>query len=224
MRAPRPFAALTLLAIVTLAAIAPAGAHVDVEPAEAVAGTTVLLTFSFHHGLDGTATTGLSVQLPEGASVVDAPEVEGWEIEVEGEDPVVVTWSGGSVPDGVEAEFPLQVALPTEPGPALFPTVQITEAGELAWISEEEGEDEDSNPAPRVVLAPDPAGPTTTEEATTTTTEDAAPATTTSLPGTTLQAGDRGEGGALTPWLVAGAVAALVIVVGGGLLLRRHGA
>ena len=46
----------------------------------------------------------------------------------------VIRWEGGSVPDGVEAEFPVTVILPSTPGVVLFPTIQETEAGEVAWI------------------------------------------------------------------------------------------
>src|SRR3546814_21043732 len=63
--------------------------------------TTV--TFSFHHGKDGTATTGLEVKLPEGASVVEVPEEPGWTSSVD-EAEGVVSWTGGSVPDGQRSE------------------------------------------------------------------------------------------------------------------------
>jgi periplasmic copper chaperone A len=231
-------AAAALVGVVVVVTAFPAWAHVDLEPTEATAGSTTVLTFSFRHGLEGTPTTELSVQVPLGAEVVDTPEVEGWEVEVEQSDPAVVTWSGGSVPDGVEAEFPVEVRLPDEPGTVLFPTVQTTEAGELAWISAEEGATEDVSSAPRVLLVEDPdattttTGATTTTEATTTTgavtttapeepQEDEEAAPTTSLPATTVQAEDPGEGGSLAPWLIGGGVVALVLVVGGGVLLRR---
>ena len=44
----------------------------------------------------------------------------------------------------------------------LFPTLQGTEAGELAWIGEEEGEGEDESPAPRLTLVADPNATATT--------------------------------------------------------------
>jgi periplasmic copper chaperone A len=228
-----------IVAAVIIGAV-PAMAHVDLDPPEAFAGSTTVLTFSFHHGKDGTATTELSVQLPEGAEVVSTPPVDGWEAEVDddGDGLQVVTWSGGSSPDGVDAAFPVEVRLPAEPGEALFPTVQVTEAGELAWISPEQGAGEDVMSAPRMQLVEDPdapptteapatttEAPTTTERPTTTTTEADSSTTSTSLPGTTLQAGsDRRGGGALAPWVIVGGIAALVMVVGGGLLLRRRAA
>jgi periplasmic copper chaperone A len=242
VRRTRTILAVGAAVAAVIAGAVPALAHVDLDPPEAFAGSTTLLTFSFRHGKDGTATTELSVQLPDGAEVVSTPPVDGWEAEVTEEDDglQVVTWSGGSSPDGVDAAFPVEVRLPTEPGEALFPTVQVTEAGELAWISPEEGQGEDVMSAPRLQLEEDPDAPPTTTEPPTTTTErpttttierptttaEAEPSTTsTSLPGTTLQAGsDRRGGGALAPWVIVGGIAALVVVVGGGLLLRRRAA
>lgn len=213
---------LALLALVALAV--PVSAHVELEPGEAVAGSTATLRFSFHHGLEGMATVGLDVQLPEGASVVDVPEVEGWTSSVD-EAEGIVSWTGGSVPDGMDASFPLVVQLPATEGVVLFPAIQIAEDGrELAWISEEEGEGEDANPAPRLTLVADPdAATTSTSEAPTTT---AAPDTTTNdLPRTAVEAESRDDGGgSLAPWVVGSGLAALaVIAVGGSLLKRRMG-
>ncbi|MGE3620409.1 MAG: DUF1775 domain-containing protein [Acidimicrobiia bacterium] len=206
-----------------------AGAHVGIDPEEATAGAVTTVTLSFHHGKDGTATTGLSVQLPEGASVVAIPAKDGWTAQqtVEG-GRTVVTWSGGSVPDGQEGEFPVEVRLPATPGVALFPTVQVTEAGELAWIEEGEGEGEDASPAPRLTLVADPAATTTTAAPTTTTTAaptttTAAPTTTVSLPGTVNQAESRDDGDqSPAPWLIGSGVAAAVAIGVGGWVLKRR--
>src|SRR3546814_5104107 len=132
--------------------------------------------FSFHHGKDGTATTGREVKLPDGASVVEVPEVPGWTSSVD-EAEGVVSWTGGSVPDGQDGVFPVVLVLPPTPGEVLFPTVQITEAGELAWIDEEQGEGEDVSSAPRLTLAAAP-----NAAATTTTTTEAEPNQTTPGP------------------------------------------
>ena len=213
---------LALIAGLLVAVAAPATAHVDLDPGEATAGSTITLTFSFHHGKDGAATTALEVQLPEGTSVVEVPPASagGFTSEVD-ETGRTVRWSGGSVPDGTEARFPIVVTLPAEPGLALFPTVQETAAGELAWISPDEGEGEDQSPAPRLTLVADPnattttTAPPTTEPPTTTTERE--------LPGTTLEAEERDDGTTnAAPWVIGSAIAALVAIAAGGTYLKRR--
>ena len=204
---------LTVTAVVALAS--PAWAHVEIEPAEAVAGATESLTFSVAY--EGSATTGLVVQLPEGASVSEVPAKAGWTSAVD-EAEHTVSWTGGSV--AADDTFSVVVVLPTTPGEVLFPTIQQTVAGEVAWIGEEEGEDHGSNPAPRLTLVADPAA-TTTTEAPTTTTE--ATTTTDELPGTTLEAEQRDDGStSAAPWLIGSAIVALIAVAVGGTFLKRR--
>lgn len=206
-------AALALAALVCLAP--PAWAHVELDPTEAVAGSTETLTFAFHHGKDGAATTGLVVQLSEGATLVDVPLVEGFVSTVDDAERTV-TWSGGSVPDGTEGEFPIVVELPSTPGVVLFPTIQQTEAGDLTWISEEDGEGEGATPAPRLTLVADPNATATTSEATTTTTDS-------DLPGTTLEAEQRDDGRtSAAPWVIGSGIAALLAIGIGGTILKRR--
>jgi periplasmic copper chaperone A len=210
-------AAALLLGLALLVALAlPASAHVELEPGQAEAGSTTTVTFSFRHGKDGTATTGLSVQVPDGAAIVEVPAKEGWTSAVTDEG-TVVTWTGGSVPDGTQAAFPVVVRLPAREGEVLFPTIQTTGAGELAWISADEGESEDDHPAPRLVLTPSQAPSSTAGEPSTTT---RAPR---DLPRTILEAEQRDDGdGSLGPWLIAsGVVAVLAIGIGGTILSRR---
>lgn len=213
--------AVVLAAVVAIAA--PASAHVDVEAEEAVAGTTTTITFTFQHGKDGTATTGLEVLLPEGTQVVEVPETAGWQSEVD-EAAGTVAWSGGSVPNGTPARFPVVVTLPDVEGEVLFKTIQLTEAGELAWIQEEEDPEEGSYPAPRLVLAPNP-NPTTTEAATTSeaTTTSEVSTSTTRREGTTLEVAQRDDGSQdATPWLVGSGIAAALAVGLGGWALKRR--
>jgi periplasmic copper chaperone A len=210
-------AALATLALLVLAT--PAAAHVELEPGEAIAGATATLTFSV--AFEGAATTGLVVQIPAGATVVDVPDKAGWTSRVDEADRTV-TWSEGSV--AADERFSVAVALPTTPGVVLFPAIQQTTEGEVAWISEEEGEGHDTNPAPRLTLVADPNPTTTTTEATTTTTR----ATTTTegeLPQTTLEAQERDDGNtSAAPWIIGSGIAALAAVgIGGTILKRRSG-
>lgn len=210
---------MALAAVVLTAPVA--GAHVELDPTEAIAGSTTTLTFRFHHGKDGTATTALEVLLPDGARVVDLPAVPGW---TGRSDPAAgtITWSGGSVADGAEGAFPAVIALPDQPGVVLFKAIQTTEAGELAWIEEEASEGEGAHPAPRLMLVADP-GATTTSEAATSTTDASSPSTTERRPGTSLEAEERDDGStSAAPWVIGSGVLALVAVGAGGLLLKRR--
>lgn len=224
MRRAHAVPALALAVVLLLAA--PAAAHVDLEPTEAVAGSQATLVFSFRHGKDGTATTGLEVLLPEGASVIEVPPTAGWSSAVDPE-AGTVRWTGGRVPDGTAASLPVVVQLPATPGVAIFKTIQSTEGGELAWIDEAEGDDEGVNSAPRLTLIADPNPTTTTTTPSTTTTE----ATTTTevdddderRAGTTLEADQRDDGTSTpAPWLIGSGIAAIVAIGVGGTVLRRR--
>ena len=203
---------LLLCVMLLTAAAAPASAHTELEPEEALSGTTETLTFHVAH--EGAGTTGLDVQLPDGASVVQVPAKPGW---TSSSDPELntISWKGGPV--DADEEFEVVVELPGVTGVVLFPAIQRTTDGEVAWIGEDEGDGHGDNPAPRLRLVADPdAGSTTTS-----TTE---PATTTSreLPGTTLEAADDGDDDSAAPWLIGSGVAALLAVGVGGYLLKRR--
>lgn len=208
------FASLTVIALSALAG--PASAHVEIEPEEAVAGSATTLTFVVEY--EGAATTGLVVQLPEGAAATEVPAKDGWTSVI---DSVAntATWSGGSAP--VDESFDLVVQLPTTPGEVLFPAIVQTTDGEEAWIEEAESEGETGKPAPRLTLTADPNATTATTTATTTT---AAPTTTTTsaLPGTTLEADQRDDGNtSAAPWIIGSGIAAVLAIASGGLFLKR---
>ena len=188
---------------------APALAHTELEPSEAVAGTVETLTFHVAH--EGAGTTGLEVELPEGASVVEVPAKAGWESDTNEADRIV-SWTGGPVE--ADEEFGVVVRLPDTAGVVLFPAIQKTTEGEVAWISPEEDEGHDGNPAPRITLTANPDGTTTTTAEVTTTTAD--------LPGTTVEAANEGDGDSAAPWLIGAGIAALVAIAVGGWLLKRR--
>ena len=197
------FASLTVIALSALAG--PASAHVEIEPEEAVAGSATTLTFVVEY--EGAATTGLVVQLPEGAAATEVPAKDGWTSVI---DSVAntATWSGGSAPD--DESFDLVVQLPTTPGEVLFPAIVQTTDGEEAWIEEAESEGETGKPAPRLTLTADP----NATAATTTTTS--------ALPGTTLEADQRDDGNtSAAPWIIGSGIAAVLVIAIGGLFLKR---
>jgi uncharacterized protein YcnI len=217
---PRRLAAAITLSTAAVVLLAPpALAHVDLDPQEAVVGSTATLTFTV--AFEGSPTTGLEVQVPEGASVSDVPDKAGWTSSVD-QAARTVSWTGGTVAS--DESFSVVVDLPTTPGEVLFPAIQLTADGEVPWISPEEGEGHDTNPAPRLTLVADPSpttsSTTTTTEATTTTDDEES-----DLPGTTLEAEERDDGNtAAAPWIIGSGLAALVAIgVGGWILKRRAG-
>ena len=180
--------AICLLLIVSVVLIAsPALAHVEVSPTELPESSSQELVFSYHHGCEGLATDALEVLLPEGVEVTSIGGPEGWQSTIEEtEDGQVIVWSGPAVPDGVEAEYPVELKLPAGAGATLyFPTIQgCGPDNEVRWIEiPAEGQDPEelAEPAPAVLLVDNPDATTTTTEATTTTTE----ATTTTTEATT---------------------------------------
>jgi uncharacterized protein YcnI len=214
----RRLGVVTALSLLGLLVLAPAAwAHVEIDPSDAVAGATETLTFSVAY--EGAATTGLEIRLPDGASVAEVPDKAGWTSTVDAA-ANTVSWSGGS--SAADEAFSVVVELPTTPGEVLFPAIQQTTDGEVAWIGEEETEGEEGNPAPRLTLTADPnATSTTTTEATTSTT--AATTTTNDLPGTTLEAEERDDGStSAAPWIIGSGIAALLAIGIGGWLLKRH--
>jgi periplasmic copper chaperone A len=205
--------ALVLAAVVSLAS--PALAHVELEPSEATAGATETLTFNVAY--EGSATTGLDVKLPDGASVVEVPDKAGWTSSTD-DAANTVTWSGGSVE--ADETFSVVVALPTTPGEVLFPAVQTTTDGDVSWIEEDAAEGHDNHPAPRLTLVADPNATTTTAPSTTATA--AATSTTADLPGTTVEAANEGDGDSAAPWLIGAGIAAILVIAIGGYLLKRR--
>lgn len=211
----RRLTAVTALALAALVALAgPAWAHVELEPEEAVAGSTATLTFVVE--FEGSATQGVEVQLPEGASVAEVPEKSGWTSSTDAA-AGTVAWTGGSTTE--DDTFLVLVELPTTAGEVLFPTIVQTAEGEVAWIGEEP---DAAEPAPRLTLVADPNATTTTSEATTTT-EATTSTTDSDLPGTTLEAEQRDDGGtSAAPWIIGSGIAALAAIVIGGTILKRR--
>lgn len=159
-----------------LAATSPASAHIDPDPAEAQAGSTLSIGFTVEHGCDGSPTTQLDMRLPDGVTGASPDSVEGWDGSVDGN---VVTFVGGRLPDDEEGTFSVTMTLPPTPDTTIyFPFVQRCEEGEIRWIGiPTEPGDELDEPAPALVLtgpvastttpAPDTTPPAT--DATTTT-------------------------------------------------------
>ncbi|MEV7963359.1 YcnI family copper-binding membrane protein [Oerskovia paurometabola] len=137
-----------------------ASAHVSVNPDTTTAGSYALLTFGVPHGCGESATTKVSIQIPEPITSVTPTVNPGWDVEK-----VMVTLAtpiddghGGQLtervgeivytartplPDGYRDALVLSTKLPDTVGETLvFPTVQTCQEGESAWVQvAAEGED-----------------------------------------------------------------------------------
>jgi uncharacterized protein YcnI len=132
-----------------------ASAHVHVDPATAAAGDTETLTFSFSHGCDGSPTTALAIDIPDGVGNATPVVQGGWTITRElGSDGVptrVVYTADAPVEDGFKAAVSMDVLLTeaTAGATLAFPVTQTCAAGETAWTQiAEDGEDPHDLDAP----------------------------------------------------------------------------
>lgn len=175
----RTVAAGALLGLAALWA-APAAAHVTISDSHTEEGVTSI-TFFFDHACDGSPTTGLAVQLPDGVGVNATEEPDGWSLVSDSD---TVEWEGPAIPDHEPAEFTVALTDLDTSHDQPFPTIQICEAGEAAWIDENP---DAAYPAPVLSAGGEPGdhdpnghddnghdeGSTTTEPEATTTTEAA---------------------------------------------------
>lgn len=151
---------LTLAAALVVAAPLAASAHVHVTPEAASASASTRLSFSFSHGCDGSPTTALVVNIPDGVDGV-TPVVDGaWTISREtGDDGIAtqVTYTAVTpVEDGFSAAVALDVIFATSAAntDVAFPVVQLCETGQTDWIEvAEDGQSADDLEAPAPVVA-----------------------------------------------------------------------
>jgi periplasmic copper chaperone A len=169
----RALGATTLATGLVVAGATSASAHVTVTPTTTAAGAYTLLTMSVPHGCEESATTKVSIQLPEQIITVTPSVNPDWDVEKVMEDlaePVddghggeytervaeVVYTAKEPLPADLRDAFELSLKLPEAEGETLaFPAVQECEEGETAWVQlPEEGQsaDELEHPAPSIVL------------------------------------------------------------------------
>jgi len=183
------------LAGAILAIVAPAGiaaAHIDPDPAEAPAGSTLPVGFTVEHGCGESPTVQLDMRLPEGASDATPLPPDGWTGEVTETDDgeTVVSFSGGPLPADVEGTFTVELTLPATPDVTVyFPFVQRCVDGEIRWIDipADGSGDELDEPAPAMRLTAPVAttAPSTTDATSTTAATTTAATTSTRVPSTT---------------------------------------
>jgi periplasmic copper chaperone A len=246
--APLTWCLAATLAVVAVTAT-PAGAHIRPEPDTAPAGARATIGLTVEHGCEGSPTLALAVRVP-GGSVDPQPEPQaGWTGSVDGD---VVNFTGGPLPDDIEATFSVTVTLPLAPGATVyFPMVQTREVGVLRWIDvpgDGSGDDSDS-PAPALLLtdpepgtttstiAPAPTvppstlpSPTTAAPTTAAPTSFAAPSATDPVdpvpppvaPGTTVVAESGGSDGDAGALVALGVGIAAVVIAAAWLVMRRR--
>ena len=136
-----------ILLLAGLAAGAVAGAaqaHIVFTQPSATAGGHWAGALRVSHGCDGSATTSVRVEIPEGIVVARPRVPAGWSVAIEREalaEPVpaegggmltervsAITWSG-RLPDDQFEEFGLAAKLPGEAGPLVFPVTQPGKRG-----------------------------------------------------------------------------------------------
>ncbi|MCW2748520.1 MAG: nuclear export factor, partial [Nocardioidaceae bacterium] len=145
-----------------------ASAHVSAAASVTSAGGYTLVTFSLPHGCDGSPTTSMTIQIPEGINSVTPTVVAGWSVDKvleklatpidNGEDgqitervKQVVYTADKPFPDGYRTPFDLSLQVPdVKAGTVLsFPTIQKCSVGETAWIQPQvKGEEEPEHPTP----------------------------------------------------------------------------
>ncbi|WP_020014416.1 YcnI family copper-binding membrane protein [Promicromonospora sukumoe] len=149
-------ATLSGLAAAGLVALAtvPASAHVTITPSTTAAGATAELRVEIPHGCAESATTAITIRMPEGVTEVRASGTDRWAVDQAAD---ALTYSTDTpLPDGEHAEVAFSVRLPDDDGATLvFPVVQRCEVGEAAWteVAEHaEGHDDLERPAPVLVV------------------------------------------------------------------------
>ena len=222
--------------------VVPAMAHVTVSADEATAGSYAVLTFSVPHGCEGSSTTRVSIQVPDGINAVTPTRNAPWEVDKVMEDletPIedshgtevtervaeVVYTTEDPLPEGYRDAFELSLQLPEEWAETTvpFPTVQTCEEGEAAWVQvpadgQEPDELELPAPALEVGAAQDGGEHPRSEE------EQAEPEE--GQAGSEEAAADTSDGSNLLPWVIISLVfGAAGLLAGGAAWLRgRPGA
>ena len=127
-------------------------AHISLVDKSAPAGSAYKAAFLVGHGCDGSATTGISVQIPAGFQGAKPYPKAGWTLAVSKaklaqpydshgkqvtEDVSVVSWTAASkdavLPDAYVDEFMLRGTLLHASGPLWFKVLQTCENGSQDW-------------------------------------------------------------------------------------------
>ena len=139
------------LSAICMAAM-PAFSHIVLESRSAPAGSAYKAVFQVGHGCQGSATTGISVQIPAGFQGAKPYSKAGWTLTTQSgklpkpydshgkqvsEDVTLVRWTAASkeaaLQDAHFDEFTLRGKLPETAGPLWFKVLQTCESASLDW-------------------------------------------------------------------------------------------
>ena len=137
---------LVVLALLGLAIVPAAMAHVEPSPEKVPANSTSKITLSVE-GEESVPAIELAVQMPGGVTKITAHRTRGWKQSVKGR---IVMWSGGKIPHGAEGKFAFTAHFPNTPGKVVvFPALVVYQDNKVVhWI----GAESSDTPAPRVTL------------------------------------------------------------------------
>jgi uncharacterized protein YcnI len=214
-----------LTAAATAAALCVAGpvaAHVHTDPSAVQAGKEATVGFTIEHGCDGSPTTKMEIQLPDGSSGISGVDADGFTSAVAGQ---VVTFTGGEVADGTEASFQVTFTAPDEAGEVPVKVIQSCAEGVNEWIEvAAEGEAEPESPAPLLTItsgAPSESDAEHSHDDEQGHDEKASSTTIAITPIANEEADDAGDDDSSSAPLVFGGIAAIAILGGGGALYAR---
>lgn len=146
--------------VLALAAPLAASAHVHVDPSTAEAGAAQALTFTFSHGCDGSPTTAVVIDIPDGAATTTPVAQGGWAIQRTlgaDEQPTQVTFTPESpIESGIQASVALVVTFSEDAAhtDVAFPVTQQCVTGSTAWTQvAEEGVDPETLDSPAPIVA-----------------------------------------------------------------------
>lgn len=129
-------------------------AHIDPDPLAIEGGKPATVSFGVEHGCDGSPTTGLDFQVPDGVTDAQPVAKDGWTTDVADG---VVKFSGGNLDAETPDTFSIAFTAPAAAGTIHFPVVQTCETGETAWIEiPAGGAAEPEHPAPAILVTDGP--------------------------------------------------------------------
>ena len=140
-------------ALCGLGAVPMAQAHVVLADPQAVAGSYYKAALRVGHGCNGSATTGITVQVPEGFQGAKPQPKAGWRLSIRRapltrpyashgktvtDDVVEISWQAATpdaaLPDDFFDEFVWQARLPERAGPVWIQVLQTCAQGQNNWV------------------------------------------------------------------------------------------